>query len=138
MTSPLPHPPLGIHTWFGLRVPYVERLGMIRAAGFGAVSVWWEEDRDGARELRERVPGAVRDAGLVLDHLHVPYRGCDDLWSSDGNARRAMVSRHLGWIEDCARHGVPTMVMHATLSTRAARDMDAGLKSFGALAERAG
>lgn len=136
--TPLPHRPLGIHTWFGLRVPYLERLSMIRAAGFEAVSVWWEEDREGARELRERVPGAVRDVGLVLDHLHVPYRGCDDLWSSDGEKRRAMVSRHLGWVEDCARHKVPTMVMHATLSTRAERDVDAGLGSFAALAERAG
>lgn len=138
MATPLPHRPLSIHTWFGLRVPYLERLRIIRAAGFEAVSVWWEEDRDGAWELRERVPGAVRDAGLVLDHLHVPYRGCDALWSRDGDVRRAMLARHLGWIEDCARHGVPTMVMHATLSTRAERDVDAGLESFGALAERAG
>ena len=57
---------------------------MIRDAGFGATALWWGEDSDRARELRAIVPDLVRNAGLFIDNIHVPYQGCNELWVTDG------------------------------------------------------
>lgn len=106
---------LGIYASFGFHVPFADRIALIRDAGFGATSIWWEEDRPEARRLRHLVPDIVRRAGLYLDNIHVPYKGCNDLWSDiDGDRERAVL-RHLSWIEDCRRHQIPQLVMHVTM-----------------------
>ncbi len=104
---------LGMFAWFGVPVPFQDRMPMIRDAGFGTTCIWWSED-EGLRELRHLAPGVARDAGLAVDNIHVPYDKANDLWSPDDAVRRAAVDRHLSWVRDCARHAVPTMVMHVT------------------------
>jgi sugar phosphate isomerase/epimerase len=54
---------------------------------------------------------------------------CNDFWSDDVDARRAAVDLHRGWVVDCARHGIPRMVMHVT------RGRSAALPHAGAAAE---
>ena len=44
----------------------------------------------------------------------MPYDKANDLWSPDDAVRRATVDLHLSWVRDCARHAVPTMIMHVT------------------------
>ena len=99
--------------WFGVPVPFQDRMPMIRDAGFDTTCIWWSEKED-LRELRHLAPGVARDAGLTVDNIHVPYDHCNDLWSADDAVRRAAVDLHLYWVHDCARHAVPTMVMHVT------------------------
>ena len=105
---------LGLFAWFGVPVPFVERMALIGEAGFESTSLWWEEDDEKRTRLRHLAPDIVREAGLHLDNLHAPYAGCNALWSGDDAERLAMVRRHLGWLEDCARHEVPMLVMHVT------------------------
>ncbi len=90
---------------------------MIRDAGFEATSLWWEEENEPRRRLRHLVPDMVRRIGLHIDNIHVPYAGCNDLWSENDETRDSMVKRHLGWVEDCARHDVDLLVMHVTQGT---------------------
>lgn len=101
--------PLGMFAWFSFDLPLVDRLQMLRQAGFHATSLWWD-----GRHERHAVPQLVRDAGLLLDNIHVPFDDCNDFWSDDAAAREAIVTTHLGWIEECARHQAPRMVMHVT------------------------
>jgi sugar phosphate isomerase/epimerase len=54
----------------------------------------------------------VRDLGLVLENVHAPFDGCNDLWSDAPSVREAIVESHLAWIEECAGYAIPMMVIH--------------------------
>lgn len=58
------------------------------------------------------MPGMVREAGLILENVHVPYDNIDDLWSESMSRRNSIVHRHLAWIEELAQFDIPIMVMH--------------------------
>ncbi|GMV99192.1 MAG: hypothetical protein AMXMBFR84_03310 [Candidatus Hydrogenedentota bacterium] len=105
---------LGLFAGFKIPIPLAERFAMMRDAGFDSTVLWWD-DADGERRVwRDSVPDMARDAGLAIDHFHVPYRGCNVLWGSLEADRMALVQRHVQWVRDCARHDIPTMVMHVT------------------------
>ncbi|MCC6491307.1 MAG: TIM barrel protein [Candidatus Hydrogenedentes bacterium] len=123
-------PRLGLFAWFGVPIPFVERMSLVREAGFEATSLWWEEDDEKRRRLRDLAPDIVRNACLHLDNLHAPYVGCNALWSGDAVERLAMVDRHLGWVEDCALHDVPMLVMHVTQGSTVAPPNAHGLDSM--------
>ncbi len=106
--------PLGLHASFTKTLPLPERMVVLREAGFDATALWWEHQRLEIREIRDRAPDMVRRAGLDLDHLHVPYFACNELWSLVESDRAAALTLHRGWIEDCHRHAIPRMVMHVT------------------------
>lgn len=112
----IPAKRLGIHLSFRYRIPFDERLQHVKDAGFDVVSAWWEEEIEEARRFRRLAPELIRKAGLELDNIHVPYKGCPRLWSESASERNDSVQQHIGWVNDCARHAIPKMVMHATLS----------------------
>ena len=144
----------GVFAWFGIPLPLQERLRLIREAGFQATSIWWESRDPVRNRLKHYAPEIVREAGLYLDNIHVPYRGVNALWQADQALRDAALKQHTDWLEDCARHEIPVMVMHAIqgngpdarntkrlpeLPTPVCREI--GLESFGNLvmhAERLG
>jgi sugar phosphate isomerase/epimerase len=106
--------PLGMHLSFARTASLPERLRVLKDAGFDSTALWWEERRPEIRAIRDRVPEIVRVAGLEIDHLHAPYFACNELSSTDANERRAAFDLHRGWVADCARHGIPRLVMHVT------------------------
>ena len=104
-------PRLGIYVPARVGVPFADRMTMIRDAGFGATCLWWEEEREESRRLRHLAPDIVRQIGLHIDNIHVPYRWCNALWSSDEDERSDAIARHLGWVEDCGHHEIQLLVM---------------------------
>jgi len=127
--------PPGIYGWFGLRLPFADRMQLIREAGFTATSVWWEEDHPEGRRLRHHAPDMARAAGLELDSVHAPYRGCNRLWSENDDDRQAAVAEHVRWVQDCARHGVRALVMHVAQGGACPPPGDAGLDSLRRIVE---
>ena len=125
----------GIFAWFGLQTPFVERMCRIREAGFSSTSLWWEEEHPVRRELRYQAPEKVREAGLGIHSIHVPYRRCNQLWDPDPTVCAEAVSLHARWLDDCARFEVPMMVMHATLGNEPPPPNDAGIDSFRRIVE---
>jgi sugar phosphate isomerase/epimerase len=105
---------LGIFSWFGFVLPLPQRLTMIKNAGFYATTLWWEDEMGFPGIKKESMPNMVRDSGLILENIHIPYDHCDDLWSDHKPTRDAIVAQYTGWINDCAQHGIPIMVMHIT------------------------
>ena len=121
---------LGIYLPRPAGVRFADRMAMIRDAGFGATCLWWEDEHESARRLRDLAPDIVRANGLLLDNIHVPYRACNGLWSLNGAEREAAVAKHVSWVEDCARHDVSTMVMHATMGLEPPAVSEQGVDSF--------
>ncbi len=110
--------PLGIFSYFGYDLPLRQRIELIKSAGFGSTFIWWGEKEKAFRGgMRHRMPNTVRDAGLILESIHVPYEDCNDLWSDSASARENIVKQHISWLSDCAKHEIPTMVMHVTRGT---------------------
>lgn len=133
--------PLGLHLSFTRTTPLPERLSILRDAGFDTTALWWEHEREDIRAIRHRVPDLVRGAGLDIDHLHVPYFACNDLWSENDREREVAFTLHRGWVHDCARHVIPRMVMHVTRGKSAPPPHAAALEGFRRLvaaAENAG
>ncbi len=126
---------IGIFAGCLRRVPFAERLALIRAAGFDATCLWWDIEHPEADHWRDAAPRMVRDAGLALDNLHAPYRRCNWLWTDDAEKRAHVVRLHAECLRDCARYSAPKLVMHLSAGTRAHVDQDAGLDSMMSLAE---
>lgn len=122
--------PLGIASWFHRAVPFCDRFKMMRDAGFDTTCIWWEDKDESRKRLRDCVPDAVRAAGLSLDNIHVPYHWAPGLWSANRAARLEAVAKHASWVEDCARHGIPRMVMHLVLGTKDPWRLEDGLDSM--------
>jgi sugar phosphate isomerase/epimerase len=109
---------LGIFSWFGFVLPLPERLELIKEAGFQATTLWWEDEYGTVSIKKESMPNMVKESGLFLENIHIPYDECDDLWSEHKAARDAVVYKYTGWLNDCAQFGIPIMVMHITDSKR--------------------
>jgi len=106
--------PLGIFSWYGFILPFEERITLIKEAGFTATSLWWEDEDAPFPMKKESMPRLVRDKGLLLENIHVPFNDSSALWSEDESVRTEIVQSHIQWLQDCAKFSIPRMVMHLT------------------------
>lgn len=97
-----------ISFYFGYQMPQPPRARMIRDAGFTHTCLWWGLPR----EERENGPGVIRDAGLIIENIHAPYPGVNEMWSDSRADHDKFLTRHIGWLDDCVRHHVDCMIMH--------------------------
>ncbi len=104
----------GIFAWFGYRLHIAQRARLIKDAGFDIVSLWWGEEEKANTGSLHDLPPIVRDSGLTIDNIHVPFEDCNDFWSEVESIRQNMLYRHLTWLDDCAKHKIPKIVMHLT------------------------
>jgi sugar phosphate isomerase/epimerase len=104
----------GIFAWFGYRLHMKQRASLIKDAGFDTISLWWGEEEKANTGSLHDLPAIIRDNGLKIDNIHVPFEGCNDFWSGSEGIRQNIFERHLAWIDDCARHKIPKIVMHLT------------------------
>jgi sugar phosphate isomerase/epimerase len=119
--------PLGIFVWFGYRLHMSQRAQLIKDAGFDVASLWWGEEEKANTGSLHDLPAIVRDKGLAIDYIHVPFKGCNDFWSESESDRQNMLDKHLAWIDDCARHEIPKMVMHLTEGANPPSPNESGL-----------
>lgn len=106
------HNLIGVFSYFGFQLPLNERLQLIKATGFGATALWWGDEIAFRDVDKDDIPKIVRDYGLVIDNIHVPYDNSNDLWSDRASVRKAIVDKYISWLNDCAEHKIPIMVMH--------------------------
>lgn len=125
---------LGIFAWFGVPLPFGERMRLAQACGFNEVSLWWPSQDPMKRDFVLRLPSLVRDAGLSVSDIHVPFDQTNDIWSSDAGLCDRALAVHVGWLEECREVGIPCMVMHVLRGMPEAVDVDKGLANFQVLA----
>lgn len=106
--------PLGIFSWFGYVLPFEERIRLIKEAGFTATSIWWEDEDTPWPIKKENMPKLVRNMGLLVENIHVPFNESGALWSEQESVRSRIIQNHLQWLNACANHQIPIMVMHLT------------------------
>jgi len=103
---------LGIFSWFGYRLHMARRAKLIKDAGFTITSIWWgDEEKENTGSLHD-LPAIIRDTGLAIDNIHVPFQDCANLAADNPSVRQKIIDRHIAWLSDCARHKIPIMVMH--------------------------
>ena len=127
-------PLLSIYSWFGYVMPLPARLKMIKENGFQAVTLWWEDEKG---FKKESMPEIVRKNGLTLENIHLPYQGCNRLWSEKREERTALMENYLSSLEDCASFEIPLMIIHATEGDLLPEETGYGLEAMGQLVERA-
>ena len=101
---------LCIYNAFGYEWDWQDRYRLIKEAGFEGVMLWWSDGFGRGSGYRQDVDRA-RKAGLMVENLHAPVRGQDDL-SLDNQAGEALLECHLGCVRDCAQYQVPVVVVH--------------------------
>jgi sugar phosphate isomerase/epimerase len=99
---------IAIVDWFGYNLPPQERMRLIKEAGFSAVLLLWADyfDKD-----YKQFPEYARNAGLNIENAHAPYMNANALWEDTINGQAAC-NEIIACVEDCAAHGIPTLVMH--------------------------
>lgn len=103
----------GVFSWFGYRPAIDERVRMIKAAGYAATSVWLGRQEPLVREGKaDIIPDIVRSSGLFFEYVHASYANVNKLWSRDPAERALIREDYAEAIRFCARHRIPTVVMH--------------------------
>jgi sugar phosphate isomerase/epimerase len=110
---------------------------MISQAGFETTSLWWGHEEDFEDIPKHEVARRTREAGLLLENIHVPYEDSNNLWSEDKAIRNRAVEDRIEWVEDCARYEIPIMVMHISRGTDQPEPNGYGLESIARLLESA-
>lgn len=121
---------LGIFSWFGYVLPFAERIELIKAAGFTATSVWWEDEDAPFPIKKEDMPALVRAKGLYLENIHAPFADSNALWSDNDCLRNSVIETYLQWLTDCRDFGIPRMVMHITEGDNPPAPNEHGLNSM--------
>ncbi len=104
---------IGIFSWYGIDIPFKERISKIKNAGFESTSVWFgQEETLFARGDKDALANIVRDYGLYLENIHSPYEDINDLW--DQFKAVEVKNRIKTEIEFCERHEIPILVSHIT------------------------
>lgn len=107
----------GMFSWFGYPMPFVDRLTLIKGAGFDATGFWLgpEEELVGQGKV-DRLPDLIRSRDLFLDYVHAPDIGCNDLWSESGAKRERWKHTYSRYVLFCKQHRIPLLVMHVSQS----------------------
>jgi sugar phosphate isomerase/epimerase len=103
---------VGIFIWFGWRIHISQRAQLIKKAGFDATCLWWDDEEKANTGSLDDLPPIVRDAGLEIDNVHVPFKEAHLLSSENLSERRGIIDLHKQWIEDCARHNIGKLIFH--------------------------
>ncbi|MCL1951911.1 MAG: sugar phosphate isomerase/epimerase [Oscillospiraceae bacterium] len=126
---------IAIADYFGYDLPYPQRIRLIAEAGFDAVMLWYGDDFGLAFRAENR-PAQARACGLRLENVHAPFDEVNHLWEDSADGQRVFEG-YLQCVEDCARFGIPTVVVHADRGRTPPPVSALGLERWAALIRRA-
>ncbi|NLW70712.1 MAG: sugar phosphate isomerase/epimerase [Eubacteriaceae bacterium] len=129
---------LSIVDYFGYNLSSQERLRLIKEAGFRSVMLLWAGYFDKDYKL---FPEYASKIGLQIENAHAPYLHANDLWKDTLDGQAAFDELAV-CIEECAAHGIQTVVMHpenksGTKTVELPQDFSVGLDRMKRLVDRA-
>lgn len=118
----------------GYALPMPQVMGLLKEAGFCAVSAAWKRDGDLGEIVR-----LAQENSLAVQSLHGPTHNTFDLWSKDESRARPVLEDMLDGVDRCAEFGIPVMVVHSWLGKQYTfRKEDLFFDNFNAIVEHAG
>lgn len=120
---------IGIYSWYGYRVPLLERLRAISESGFESTCLWYEAvagQSTGGSDVSETVRFA-RDLGLSVDNVHAPFRRANLIWSEEKSKSAVIAELYRRCIRFCAANAIPQVVVHISSGNRPPALNESGL-----------
>lgn len=114
-------------------LPEEDRLGALKAAGFDAVMIHWE-DADG-KDACHRFDDMIR-AGLQVLTVHFPQDRTADFWR-EGEAGDRLEEQLIRSLREAGERGVRHMVVHTTRRLETPPPNEIGARRFARAAEAA-
>ena len=124
-------PILGLELNEQFRIPLTEQIRVFREVGFGAFFTYWKPGMD-VGELRR----TADEAGMVFQSIHAPQFRVAKLWYPDGETQE-LLDELLVCLQECAKYGVPIMVVHAFCGFGMHTPTKEGLKNYSIIADEA-
>ena len=112
------------------RYPVTEQIKMLHRVGFGSFFTHWDPLK--TAECAE----AGAKHGLSYDSIHAPCRQTPLLWL-EGDEGDAVLATLKNCVTDCARNGVPVMVIHPSIGYDVPSRMQIGVDRYARLLELA-
>jgi len=111
-------------------LPMYEEYKFMKQAGFDSVMLGWRDDN------RKEKPDKARNAGLLIENIHAPFKNGDSIWFDNLNGDDYMEC-FLTSINDCKEFNIPTMVVHLCNAKNAPSPNNAGIERLKRIAEKA-
>jgi sugar phosphate isomerase/epimerase len=123
-----------IFDWFGYEVPYEERYGLIKKAGFDGVLLYWS-DEFGNVDYKHNAELA-RLEGLFVENIHTSYDNINDFWL-DNLSGNEITDYLMQCVDDCYEYEIPTMIVHITSGENPPKANKLGINRIRQITERA-
>ena len=120
---------LGI-TLHAYRCPVKEALAYMKKYGFETTFY------SSLASNLDEVMTACREAGIEMENYHAPFRHINDIWQDTPEGEQ-MLQELLDSVDNCAKYGVPTLVVHLSSGDRPPRINTLGMARFERLMEHA-
>ena len=122
---------LAVNLEVGYTLPVSELACIVASVGFDGGFLAWYDGVDLAAHAK-----SVRDAGLILQSVHAPFRGMQTVWEK-GEAGDAMINTLIECLSDCAQVDAPVMVLHPIIGMDRHTPTELGLSRLSHLVEAA-
>ena len=116
---------IGIHLGCSLeKISIEEQIRLMKENGFTAA--FCMADNPNVDEWVEK----AQAAGIDVENLHSPFRKINAMWHGDEKALEECEAEIYAAVDTCARHGIPTLVMHVTYGNPPATVSDHGFANY--------
>jgi len=78
----------------------------------------------------DAVIDSLNSHDIVCDTLHAPYDLINDMWSTDTQKGETALSQLLSGVDNCAKHGVPIIIVHLSSGKPMPEINDVGEERF--------
>ncbi len=99
-----------------------EKIRLIKKYGFDGVFLFWRENLD-------ETVSALREAGLWIETIHLPFEHCNDLWL-EGESSSEYLFKIKTALEDAIRFKAPAVIFHVSSSVNPPAFNASGLNRF--------
>ena len=100
-----------------------EQAKRLKENGFEATFVNLEDERLG------EILSVLKKYDIVCENCHAPFNGINDMWKA-GESGDKMLARLLNCVDDCARYGIPTLIVHLSSGQYPPRINDIGIGRY--------
>ncbi|MBR2950783.1 MAG: TIM barrel protein [Lachnospiraceae bacterium] len=123
---------LGLGTSANFKLSDADQVRMFAQVGFDAFFVNWEKGMD-----LDSVKRAAEEENMIFQSIHAPFLKAADMWTEGEKAQEA-VEELEECLEDCAKYGVPVMVLHAFIGFEDhGSPNEQGVLNYGKVVEKA-